>query len=184
MEKSNLIPYVRKDLDILFVGLNPAKGSSQNKHYFSVKQSFWEQLYYSGLITTSVDKSNADDKIFGSNRYNYNNWNYGITDLITEVAESDSRKVNPSIDDCIRLEREILFYKPRTVVLLHGKVIKYFFRYLALSKPLANTGKLGKIISDSNTVFFNIAFPHGNAITNELKIKRYIELKDHLLTNK
>ncbi len=32
MEKSKLVPFLRPNLDILFVGLNPAKGSSDNGH--------------------------------------------------------------------------------------------------------------------------------------------------------
>ncbi len=71
MEVSNLVPFVREKLDILFIGLNPAIGSSTHKHYFSVNQVFWNQLYEAGLITYQVDKANADDFIFGSKTFNY-----------------------------------------------------------------------------------------------------------------
>lgn len=63
MEKSKLVPFVRENLDILFVGLNPAKGSSYNCHYFSVNQAFWNQLYDAGLITARIDKASADGEI-------------------------------------------------------------------------------------------------------------------------
>lgn len=43
--------------DILFVGLNPAKGSSDNLHYFSINQAFWNRLYDAGLIIARVDNS-------------------------------------------------------------------------------------------------------------------------------
>jgi hypothetical protein len=79
LEKSNLVPFLREGLDILFIGLNPALGSSRNRRYFSVNQSFWSQLYSSGLITQYVDKSEADGKIFGSTEYNFNNWEYGMS---------------------------------------------------------------------------------------------------------
>lgn len=67
MEKSRLVPFVRYGLDILFVGLNPANGSDDHGHYFSVNQAFWNQLYKAGLITENVDKLCADDEIFGNN---------------------------------------------------------------------------------------------------------------------
>ncbi|QQR94880.1 MAG: hypothetical protein IPJ93_14165 [Bacteroidota bacterium] len=95
MQESTLIPFLRKNLDILFVGLNPAKGSSENGHYLSVNQAFGNQLYESILLTKLVDKSNADELIFGANKYKYQNWNFGITDLITEIAESNSAKIKP-----------------------------------------------------------------------------------------
>lgn len=180
MKESTLIPFLRNNLDILFVGLNPAKGSSENGHYFSVNQAFWNQLYESGLITKRVDKSNADELIFGSNKHNYKNWNFGITDLITEIAESNSAKIKPKQTDLIRLENVIKAYKPKTTILLHSKVLKKFIGYLGYIVPESNTGKLGKLIENCDTTFYNIAFPHGNAITSESKIDKYTKLKEFL----
>lgn len=180
MQKSTLIPFLRKNLDILFVGLNPAKGSSENGHYFSVNQAFWNQLYESGLITKRVVKSNADELIFGSNKFNYNNWGFGITDLITEIAESDSTKIRPKQTDLIRLENVIKDYKPKVAILLHSKVLKKFVDHLGYVVPESNTGKLGKLIENCNTTFYNIAFPHGNTITSESKIEKYTEIKEFL----
>lgn len=184
MQKSNLIPFLRENLDILFVGLNPAKGSSENRHYFSVNQALWNQLYESELITKRVDKSNADELIFGSNKFNYKNWNFGITDLVIEIAESNSNKINPKETDLIRLENVIKKYKPQTVVLLHSKVLSEFVNFLGHLVPKSNTGNLGKLIKNHDTAFFNIAFPHGNAITSESKIIRYQELKQYLISIK
>jgi G:T/U-mismatch repair DNA glycosylase len=92
VEQSTLVPFARENLDILLVGLNPAKGSSRNRHYFSVNQAFWNQLYDAGLITTHIDKSRADEIVFGSTHINFQGWWYGITDLITDMTESDSKK--------------------------------------------------------------------------------------------
>ncbi len=183
MEKSNLMPFLRENLDILFVGLNPAKGSSRNRHYFSVNQAFWNQLLESGLITKYIDKSVADDRIFRTNKLNYENWELGITDLITEIAESNSAKIKPKLDDLIRLKKVIIEYKPKTVVLLHGKVLKKFIDFLGYVVPESNTGELGRLIEKCDTNFFNIAFPHGNTITSERKVKRYVELKEYLENN-
>ena len=180
MEQSNLKPFLRKNIDILFVGLNPAKGSSENRHYFSVNQAFWNQLYDSGLIITQVDKMNADDLVFGDNKYNFNNSNYGITDLITEFAESDSTKIKPTLSDVKRIIEIVLNYQPKIVVILHGKVLSFLFRYLRKPQPSSNQGYLGKIIDNLDTDFYAIAFPHGNNIPSKEKILNYVQLKEKL----
>ena len=184
MEKSTLVPFIRPALDILFVGLNPAFGSSQNKHYFSVFQSFWSQLFESGLITTNVDKSNADEIIFGTTEKNFNNWSYGITDLVTEIAESDSTKIKPTTTHVQRLLNTIKENEPIVVVLLHGKVLDKVLSFLGYDTPAANSGELGKILKNCESNFFNIAFPHGNTITSVDKVKRYFEVKDYLIQKK
>jgi len=181
MDKSNLIPFTRENLEILFVGLNPAKGSSDNRHYFSVNQAFWNQLYGSGLITEKVDKLVADELVFGSNAINFRGWTYGITDLITEVAESDSRKIEPTEDDCRRLEKDIIKYNPKTAILLHGKVTKTFLPYLGIKPVRANHSQIGQIIENCPTMFYSIAFPHGNNIPSIEKVENYKEVKDYLL---
>ena len=184
MQESTLIPFLRKNLEILFVGLNPAKGSSENGHYFSVNQAFWNQLYESGLILKTVDKSNADLKIFGSNKFNFDNWNFGITDLVIEIAESNSAEIKPKHTDLIRLKSVIQEYKPKSVVLLHCKVLKKFTSFLGNKVNESNTGELGTLIENCDTIFFNIAFPHGNTITKDRKIIRYQELRQRLISNK
>lgn len=121
MEPSTLVPFLRPGLDLLFVGLNPARGSSRNRHFFSVNQAFWNQLYQSGLITAPVDKASADTIVFGGTRVNCQGWSYGITDLVTAVAESDSRRVKPSRADCMCLENAIRRYSPRPITTLKTK---------------------------------------------------------------
>jgi G:T/U-mismatch repair DNA glycosylase len=183
MEKSNLVPFIRHDLDILFAGLNPAKGSSDNRHYFSVNQAFWNQLYDAGLIKKEVDQLEADEIVFGSNDINFCGWSFGITDLITEVAESNSRVIEPSERDCQRLEREIRKYKPKTVILLHGKVTKTFLAYLGIKPIRANHGQIGQIIKNCPTLFYSIAFPHRNNIPSIKKVEKYKVVKNFLLND-
>lgn len=181
MEKSKLVPFLRPNLEILFIGLNPAKGSSNNGHYFSVNQAFWNQLRDSKLITKYVDKQNADDIIFGSHEANFKSWQYGITDLVNQIAESDSKKIKPTIEDCEKLKTDILKYRPKISVLLHKKVLKCFLNYLDRPIPASNTGSLGQLIQDCETIFFNIAFPHGNSITSEAKVKQYEKIVGFLI---
>lgn len=181
MERSNLVPFVRQNLDILFVGLNPAKGSSCNRHYFSVNQAFWNQLFNAGLITSRISKSYADEIIFGGTSLNYNGWSYGITDLITEIAESDSSQMKPSKEHCIKLKLLIENNSPKVAILLHRKVLNYFLPFLGYRPPSINSGKLRKLIPNCNTMFYNIAFPHGNRILSEEKIFQYKTVKQYLL---
>jgi hypothetical protein len=180
MKKSNLKPFIRNNLEILFVGLNPAEGSSENKHYFSVNQSFWNQLYFSGLITKMIDKSYADEIVFGTQTINFNGWFYGITDLVVDYAESSSRKIKPTDEDCSRLKNQILLFKPKVVVIIHQKVLRKFMKFLGRDIPSSNSGYLGKLISNSDAIFFNIAFPHGNYISSEEKIREYKKLKQFI----
>lgn len=182
MEKATLKPFLRENLDILFVGLNPARISNMKGHYFSVKQSFWKQLYQGGLISEDVNKDYADDLIFGGNQFNFNQWNYGITDLVTHIAESNSTKVEPALDDCKALKDAILQYKPLAVVILHSKVLKEFISsYIGARRYPSNSGKMGRLLKGCDSIFYNIAFPHRNGIPDVDKIKRYQELKNDIL---
>lgn len=184
MQKARLVPFLRPNLDILFIGLNPAKGSNDNGHYFSVNQAFWNQLYDAGLITKWVDKVNADNIIFGNNCFNYTSWQYGITDLVTHIAESNSRKIKPTNDDCFKLKIVIQKYQPKAAILLHGTVLKRFLKFLGKAVPSTNTGALGELVENCKTKFYNIAFPHGNTITSIEKIEQYINLKIQLTETK
>ena len=174
-----LYPFIRHGLDMLIVGLNPGGTSSQKGHYFSTNSALWNQLYESGLITRPVDKNVADDLVFGSSGINANGWEYGITDLVNYCDESDSRKVNPTRENCKELMQTILEYKPKVVVLLHGKIIKRFVKGF-LGKEDVEYGNLGKLIDGLDTVFFNVPFPHGNPITSEAKVELYKQIKETL----
>ena len=174
-----LYPFVKYGLDILFVGLNPGGTSSDKGHYFSTNPALWNQLYASGLITRPVSMDDADEQVFDSSEINANGWKYGITDLVNYHAESDSRKVRPSRQNCIDLKQTIIKHKPKVAVLLHSKVVKHFVKGL-LGKQNVEYGNLGKLIDGCNTVFFNVPFPHGNAITTETKVELYKQIKETL----
>ena len=173
-----IYPFLRRNLDILFVGLNPANTSSKKEHYFSTNQSFWNQLYESGLIKEHIDKDVADNVVFGSSSINHHNYEYGITDLVNYLAESNSSIVKPTLKNCIRLQEDIMLYKPRIVVLLHSKVVKCFVNeYL---KKNITKGYAGKLLDNCNTVFYYVPFPHGNSICTNIKVAIYADIKKTL----
>lgn len=180
-----LTPFLRENLDILFVPLNPAKTSSDNGHYFSTNSALWNQLYLAGLITKDFCAEDyADDIVFGGTKYNCNNWNFGITDLLTDIVDSNSKNVKPQKGHCILLEKSIRQYKPKIVILLHAKVYhafaeNYCHKYIFKKNEY---GCCGKLLPDCDTIFFYIPFPHGNAIKNDIKIHLYKELKCFLVS--
>ncbi len=91
----------------------------------------------------------ADNVVFGSSKINANGWEYGVTDLINFHVESDSRVVNPTIQNCIDLKQTIINNKPKVVVLLHSKVIKRFVKDF-LGKENVKYGNLGKLVDESD----------------------------------
>lgn len=179
MEESTLKPYLRECLHILFVGLNPATGSSRNGHYFSVNSSFWTQLYASGLIVRRVAKAEADEIVFGTTTANHAGWSYGITDLVTTVAESNSRSIRPTNEDSASLINNIICFKPKAVVMMHSKVRHSLAKFLG--KPEPEDGFVGKLLGDAiDTDFFSVPFPHGNRICSEYKINLYKQIRNYL----
>jgi hypothetical protein len=175
MEPSKLKPFLRPGLDILFVGLNPATVSSRKGHYFSVRSAFWDQLFQSGLITQPVHKDSADFIVFGSTDVNRNEWNYGVTYLVSEWAESKSSLIRPSMSDCARLTGEIVQNRPRVVVLVHSKVRDCLGKSLAQARPIPY-GHLGQWLPEVRSEFYAVPFPHGNSIRDDVKIGIYEEV--------
>src|SRR5690242_16545855 len=115
----------------------------------------------SGLIISPVDKSHADEIIFGGTSHNFHGWSFGITDLVTEIAESDSHQIKPSVKDCQVLSDLIKKLSPKVAMLLHRKVVEYLLLFVGYSLPHPNSSQVGAIIANCPTMFFNIAFPHG-----------------------
>lgn len=182
MQDVKLKPFIRKNLDVLFVALNPPFQSNKNEHYFSGKQSrFFKLLFLSGLITTNIDKSQVDEKIFGDNLYNYNKSNFGVTDLVQHLVETNSSKVKATREDVFLLCKTIIDYSPKYVCIIHSKVKDAFERYNN-EHIIGNLsyGNCGKILKNCKSIFFYNYFPNGNNIPDGPKLKIYDELKSLL----
>ena len=179
MTEAKLNPFIRKNLDVLFVALNPPYQSNNNEHYFSGKQSrFFHLLFLSGLITTNIDKSQADEKVFGDNFYNYKKSNFGVTDLIQHIVETNSSKVKAKREDVFSLCESIIENSPRFVCIIHSGVKKAFEKFpneLILGKLFY--GNCEKILKNCPSIFFYNYFPNGNNIPDEPKLKIFDELK-------
>jgi len=176
----NLKPFIREKLDVLFIALNPPKQSNSNGHYFSGKTSrFFYLLHNSGLITQAVDKSIADDEIFGNNTLNFKNSNFGVIDIVPNIVETKSSKVKVTIEHIDSLVEIIKKYKPKIVCIIHSKVLK------AINRSKETVNKLtfesnSKLLKDCETLFFFNYFPNGNNKPDSIKLKKFREIKELL----
>lgn len=123
MTEINLRPFLRPQLDILFVALNPPKQSNDNGHYFSGSGSrFFRLLHLSGLIAEDLNKATADEIVFGSTRVNHQGCAFGVIDLIDGLVETDSGKVRPKRHHVEQLFARIRELNPRFVCIIHSRV--------------------------------------------------------------
>lgn len=98
--------YLRENLDIVFIGINPGTYSDVKGHYFARRTNlFWTALYESGLVNEPLTPQ--DD-------VRMNEYGYGLTDLVARPT--------PNMDDLARnefvrggeiLRAKILRYAPR-----------------------------------------------------------------------
>ena len=80
--------YLRKNLDIVFVGLNPGLYSAEVGHYFANKVNrFWEALSASGLVPDPVGPED-DARLMG--------WGIGLTDIVKRPTGGYMRSRKPS----------------------------------------------------------------------------------------
>lgn len=100
--------YLRKNLDLVFIGLNPGLYSAQIGHYFARKQNrFWTSLSASGLVPEPVGPGDETRLL---------DWGIGLTD----VAKRPTRGIHELGSDeflagAQKLRKKILRYKPRVV---------------------------------------------------------------------
>lgn len=103
----NMLPdYLTKNLEIVFIGINPGTYSDTNGHYFARRTNlFWTALYQAGL---------AAEPLTPQDDVRMNTLGYGLTDLIARPT--------PNVDDLAQeeylrggeiLRAKILRFAPR-----------------------------------------------------------------------
>lgn len=117
--------YLRKNLEIVSIGLNPSINSVRAGYYFATKQNrFWRALNASKLVGETLEPGvDAMDVMFG-------NYSIGFTDVVkrptpglASLKASDFCEWAPDLAS--RLDR----YRPR-VAWFHGKVTyEKYLRY-------------------------------------------------------
>ncbi len=177
---SNLRPYLRTGLDILFVALNPPVQSNTRGHYFSGDGSrFFKLLALSGLTTTEAPKPAADEIVFGGNEINHRKSEFGVVDLVEDLVETNSGAVQSKPEHVTLLLNRIKEYHPRFVCVIHSKVRTALNESPDISPKLIY-GNCGSVLAGSDSVFFLNYFPNGNAIPDEPKLAIFRELRDCL----
>jgi G:T/U-mismatch repair DNA glycosylase len=180
MTEINLRPFLRPQLDVLFVALNPPTQSNDNGHYFSGRDSrFFHLLYLSGLITEDLPKATADEIAFGLTSANYKGCAFGVVDLVDDLVQTNSGQVRPTSQRVDELFARIRELNPRFVWVIHSKV------RIAMNKSSEFAGHLdygvcGSLLQGSESVFVLNYFPNGNNIADKKKREIFRALRDKL----
>jgi G:T/U-mismatch repair DNA glycosylase len=137
MNKQGFQPFIKHNMIILFVPLNPAEDSWRRGHYFSSfssyqKKSLWYQLYHAGFSKDLYSEEKADVKIFGNPASRL-----GIIDLIDDIVTTDPKKLKKQdiLRGRTRLIEKIHLYKPKVVCFL-GKDTYRKFRGFSNKRPV------------------------------------------------
>jgi TDG/mug DNA glycosylase family protein len=111
--------YLRPDLDLVFVGINPGtKSAAACRHYAGSGNHFWPLLHESGLASEPLSYE-QDARVL--------EWGIGLTNMVARSSPSIS---DLSLDElragARTLRRKLLRYAPR-VVCFNGKRIYEVF---------------------------------------------------------
>lgn len=100
--------YLKKNLDIIFVGYNPSIRSSETGfHYANPNNRFWKILFEAGLTNTKMDPSENKHLL---------DLGYGLTNIVSRPTKS-AEEITPEeyAEGRKELKEKIQFYKPRIV---------------------------------------------------------------------
>ena len=180
MSQMKLRPFIRPRLDVLFVALNPSEQSNDRGHYFSGKQSrFFKLLGLSGLTVEEVDRTVADDIVFGGNALNYKGADFGVTDLVDDLVKTDSSDVVVERRHVDQLLARIRGFEPRFICVIHSKVRDELNRSGDLAASL-EYGFCGQLLAGCKAEWVFNYFSNGNNIPDEKKLAVYRQLKEKL----
>ncbi len=132
-EMRTLPDYLKRGLDIVFVGINPGAYSAQVGHYFATPRNrFWQAINRSGLLSEPLGPE-TDYKALEQG--------IGFTDVVKRPSNSaaslkaaDYRKWAPI------LKERILMYEPQ-IVCFHG--VTGYRNYLKYVESITARPKLG-----------------------------------------
>jgi double-stranded uracil-DNA glycosylase len=102
---------IKRDLRVLFVGINPGVRSAVTSHHFAgYSNRFWKLLWESGLVPEPI--TFIDDRRLLE-------FGFGITNLIARPSPGiDDLKPAEYVDGWHILDRKIRRYRPRIVALV------------------------------------------------------------------
>ena len=118
----SLPDYLKENLDIVFVGLNPSLYSMQVGHYFAnPRNRFWAALNRSGLLTRELSPE-QDGQIL--------EFGIGFTDVVKRpTAQANGLKAADFRRWCPALKERLLQYRPRIVAFQGLMGYKAYLKY-------------------------------------------------------
>lgn len=175
--KVQLTEYIHREMDILFVALNAPIASNTNGHWFSRNLNFWNLLCQAGLITeTIINPLEGDEKIFGSPQVNYKNWNYGVTDLVRDIVETNSASIKTNNKHVERVLSIVDKYPTKKICLMHSKVAEQFEKAAIIKRNyFCGKNNYGLVGRYKKTEIYEVPF-HNAMITGEIKLNAYKHL--------
>ncbi|MGI9301827.1 MAG: mismatch-specific DNA-glycosylase [Gammaproteobacteria bacterium] len=119
--------YLREDLDILSIGLNPSINSVRAGFYFATPQNrFWKALNASTLVNEPLVPGRESQEVL------FERYGIGFTDVVKRPSSSGSQLRAVDFRKWIPVLQEILTrYHPR-IAWFHGKVAYRAFAKYAL----------------------------------------------------
>jgi TDG/mug DNA glycosylase family protein len=123
MPPSDLPPlrdHIRRDVRVLFVGINPGVRSAMTGHHFAGPSNrFWTLLHEAGLVPEPVGYE--DDARLPQ-------WGYGITNIVSRpTAGVEALRRDEFVDGRGRLLRKVNRYRPAIVALVGITVFRACF---------------------------------------------------------
>lgn len=157
--------FLREDLDLVIVGINPGTRSwNAGHHYAGPGNHFWPLLHESGLVTeplTYADEARVLE------------WNIGLTNMVARTTPSLS---DLSLDElragAKSLARKLERYRPR-VVAFNGKRIYEVFS----GKPCA-FGRQPERVAGAVVYVMPSTSPRGATYQRADKLRFFRELRD------
>lgn len=157
---------IKRNLKILFVGINPGIRSGQIGHHFAGHSNrFWKFLYESGLTAVKLDPT-ADRLLL--------EYDYGITNIAPRVTATAAELTAIELKEgALVLKNLIVDYQPRVVAYL-GKVV---YQYIAQQKEFQWGIQSNSVIE--GVIDFVIPNPSGlNRMPVAEQLQYYHELKE------
>ena len=167
---------LNRDLDIVFVALNPTEEAKLNGAVFSTDRGFWNILEKAGLITKKANEYPLQEManiVFRDKNSEHVNYSMGFADLVEDCYEKNSKNVKILKGTAIKLaENLIRNHHAKKIVLMGQKVVDAFAMdypkntILKWNHEDADYGScIGKIeIDNFTTSVYKVPFPVNNNV--------------------
>lgn len=117
--------YLRKNLSVLSIGLNPSINSVKAGFYFATPQNrFWKALNASNLVTETLVPGIESQQVL------FDKYSIGFTDVVKRPSSSGSQLRAADYREWIPVIRQLIEQYQPGVAWFHGKVAyKAFLKY-------------------------------------------------------